>query len=100
MLHAKIVAHFVRDNEPRGEANVFVDVAAALHITHALHTGQAKRATWAIVAGAEIVTELTSNIMTLRDKAVPSQEDRIVVMRDSGTLAVDVVDFVLPLAKR
>lgn len=48
----------MRNNKSGSKTNVFIDVAAALHVTHALYTGQTQRAAWAIVTGAEVMTKL------------------------------------------
>ena len=58
MLHSEIMAHFMSNNKSGSKTNVFIDVAAALHVTHALYTGQTQRAAWAIVTGAEVMTKL------------------------------------------
>ena len=57
MLHAEIVTHFMRHNEPTCQTNIFINVTTTLHITHALDTSQSQRATGAIVTRTKVVTK-------------------------------------------
>lgn len=58
MLHAEIVTHFMRYNEPTCQTNVFINVTTALHITHTLDTSQPKCATGSIVTRTEVMTKI------------------------------------------
>ena len=65
MLHAEIVTHFMRYNEPTCQTNVFINVTTALHITHTLDTSQPKCATGSIVTRTEVMTKIEFKLRSL-----------------------------------